>query len=260
MKKRLYLKITLMLAFAYFISTPSCFSNQTRPLISLFNHEVISSSKTYHSNFQDVNDSLDPTFSEIEKVKNLYKKKDCAPESSNKSCIKLKKRMQNVYLKMLDQLEETLPELEESLEKANNVLGKRIKDTVGNRMTPEQLFKSIGQYETKSHVKRKKTSIAKRLSRLHDIIGKKVGGAPEVRASKLFLDQTESLTIIASLRTEIPNQRHELETQIKLGTFDQGLIAALEEVRSVLFEEEEGEILPEEDEGPGEKSMFEDLD
>ncbi len=159
---------------------------------------------------------------------------------------------------MLDQLEKKLPELERSLKAANNILGKRIKDTVGNRITPSQLFKTIARHETKSRTSRKKSSVAKRLSRLQQILGKKVGGAPEVRASKLFLDQAESLTIITALRTEIPNQRHELETQIKVGIFDDKTIDTVRKVQSVLFEEEDDDDLPSEE--TEEEDIFKDLD
>lgn len=200
---------------------------QQGPEVSLDATALVSDIRATRSVAVDVESSLSTALQAVAEQTRLLKDADCEPGSNSGGCKALKDSLRDDYLAVLNKVEQRLPALRDSVQTVVNNIEVRMGQQTGSTATELQNELLGAQSGTQSSSKPSLQGVSgsrlsQSLSRLQSLVSTASSSGASLRTiqADLYLDMSESLTVIENLTTDI--QRTRLLAELQLGDIKVG--------------------------------------
>ncbi len=200
---------------------------QQGPEVSLDATTLVKDIRATRSVAVDVESSLSEALQTVAGQTRLLKEAGCEPGSVSGGCKALKDSLRDDYLAVLDKVEQQLPALRGSVQTVVNNIEVRMGQQAGSTATELQNELVGAQPSTKSSSKTSLQGVSgsrlsQSLSRLQSLVTTASSSGASFRTiqADLYLDMSESLTLIENLTADI--QRTRLLAELQLGDIEVG--------------------------------------
>lgn len=216
----------------------------TGPRVSLFTSDIQADLGYAQQSAQKMEEGVKPHIDSLQRQKTLYEASQCNEPNQDQGCKQIQQQMSASYRAMLKSLQGNLPEMQSSVERTYQGLGKRLVNQVGG-MSGSDLQKLIIRDKGKPVVSRSK---AKRPGRLSQQLSAYVGMLSSSvlsssnmlnTGSELYLDMAISRDQLAQLNDLISVSLLQLDMSQAMPGVSTETMANLDAIKGIVFGESE---------------------
>jgi hypothetical protein len=242
--------LLLGLSVAQAVTTPT---REQRPRINLFPTAVVESLSETSTAALAMENRMYAVVEKLEQQSQAYQRTGCEG-STDAGCLQLRKAIRGTYKQMLEVMQNSLPEMRETLGATAAGMGDSLRSELGRKMTPADIQRVLagrpaaGQAGALATVPgRNEGKLSRMFSRYYDLVRRGGGQADAlpVLAAQVYLDSVQSLYFLDLIEAELGSQNTELVLELEWGELTEQISTTVSEVKTLLWGEEAdvGEIL-----------------
>ncbi len=250
-------------------STHAMTQGEQRPRINLFPTSVVESLSETSRAARDMENSMYEVVAKLEKQQQAYEGTQCEG-SEDAGCVQLRKAIRGSYREMLAVMQNSIPEMRQTLDSTAGSMGTSLRSEIGRKMTPGDVQRVLAGRSTSTHKlpgasggAARQGKLSKMFSRYYELVkrGGKQSDALPVLASQIYIDSQQSLYYLDLIEAEIGSQSTELVLELEWGELTDQITATVTDVKALLW----GEVDRSEDilevglEEPDPKDTYSDL-
>jgi hypothetical protein len=220
-------------------------ARETRPKINLFPTSVVENLSETSRAARSMETGMYEVVARLDKQKQAYESTNCG-NSDDKGCVQLRKAIRGSYKQMLDVMQQSIPEMRNSLDATANSMGTSLRSEIGRKMTPADVQRILAGRSASGQVMPRSSSsgarqgkLSKMFSRYYELVkrGGKQSDALPVLASQIYLDSMESLYFLDLIEAEIGSQSTELVLELEWGELTDQISSTVTDVKALLWGE-----------------------
>lgn len=226
--------------------------NYATPTLNLFPTSVVENLQASAQTAKQMESSMETIIAQLENQMVLFNDSKCDANDSDAGCAEIKKGISRTYGKLLDEMEQQLPEIKQAMLATEKTLGRNIRSELGKKMTPLDLQRLVqGKKNNAKSVRRisgkRQGRMSKMLSQYHSMIAlsNNQGQSQAMLAAEIYTDAAETLDYIALLESEISRSKGiSAIGEIWNGEPSDEMVATVNSVKTLLFGEQDQAGIP----------------
>jgi hypothetical protein len=226
----------LVLALALAQSLPAA-ANTGAPQLKLFPRDVTEMLKETGETARAMESSLKGVIAHFESQTALFNQSGCSAGSEDPGCVELSGQIAQNYQKMLDIMQENLPQMKRTINATSKGLAARLRTQLGKNATPAQLQNTLGP-QSQPVVAQGRFSLSKRFEQYYRLISSNQQSLATL-ASEIYLDASSVSEWIDLMEAEIGRQQTIIELGRLYGSVTPEMVRMVDNVKSIVFGEEE---------------------
>ncbi len=248
-KTRLIRIAAIVFSGGILMMSPAAYST---PTLNLFPTSVVENLQASAQTAKNMESSMETVIVQLENQMALYKDSKCDSSDTDAGCAEIKKGISRTYGKMLDEMEQQLPEIKQAMLSTEKTLGRNIRSELGKKMTPLDLQRLVqGKKDNAQSVRRisgkRQGRMSKMLSQYHSMIAlsNNQGQSQAMLAAEIYTDAAETLDYIALLESEISRSKGiSAIGEIWNGEPSDEMVATVNSVKTLLFGDQDQSGIP----------------
>ncbi|MEP5763179.1 MAG: hypothetical protein ABJ308_01230 [Halieaceae bacterium] len=218
-------------------------STDKRPRINLFPTSVVESLSETSRAAREMESGMYEVVARLDKQQQAYASTHCEG-SDDKGCLQLRKAIRGSYKDMLGVMQESIPQMRNTLDSTANSMGTSLRSEIGRKMTPGDVQRVLAGRSASSPAMpgvstspARQGKLSKMFSRYYELVkrGGKQADALPVLASQIYLDSMQSLYFLDLIEAEIGSQSTELVLELEWGELTDQISATVTDVKTLLW-------------------------
>lgn len=219
----------------------------TGPSIRLFPTTVLEDIRQTGHAAKEMETNLQDIIGRLDRQQQLYRESKCEGAENDPGCARIAKQLGATYLEMLNVMEAQLPEMERAVNNTYASLEKRLRQELGQKMTPWTLQETLlgngkGTPEVTRPSLRGRSGmrLSDRFRQYYRLVshpGSNSNHSLAVIASDIYLDMQEASGLIARTREEISRATLMEQLNQSFGLITPEMQEVVAGVKSILFGE-----------------------
>lgn len=247
-KDTAFLPILSALCLALAIGVFPAAQGDTGPVVRLFPTTVLEDIRETGQVAEDMENNLQEVIHRLDLQQQLYTESLCQGADGDQGCERIAKQLGATYLEMLDVMSERLPEMERAVNGTRSSLEKRLREELGQRMTPTTLQNTLlgesagaASPEQRPALRgRSGVRLSDRFKQYYDLVATHREGPGQslaVVAADIYLDMEEASHLIAATQQEIARASLMEQLNQSFGLITPEMAAVVGGVKEILFGE-----------------------
>jgi hypothetical protein len=230
--------ITGALALMISLSIPA-FARSNTPQLKLFPKDVTAMLKETGETARTMENNLRDVIGTFESQATLFTESSCDAGSQDPGCVQLSEQIAKSYQKMLDIMQDSLPQMKRTISATNNGLASRLRSQLGKNSTPAQLQDYLGPESQPEVVNRSsRFSLSKRFAQYYSLISSTQQPLATL-AAEIYLDTASVSEWIDLMEAEIGRQQTIIELGRMYGSVTPEMVKTVDNVKNIVFGEED---------------------
>ena len=230
----------------------SATSKPDGPTIRLFPTTVVEDLRQTSAVAHEMETGLQEVIGRLDQQQQLYLDSKCEGAEDDPGCQRMARQLGATYLEMLTIMEERLPDMEHTVNNTRLSLEKRLRNELGNKMTPwmlqETLLAGVPEGRATAAPKLRGRSgmrLSERFKQYYQLVstsGSRSDQSLAVLAADVYLDMEETSLLIARTREEIARATVMEQVNQSFGIVTPEMMQVVGGVKSILFGETGSDI------------------
>jgi len=212
------------------------------PGVSLFPSSVRENIKFTQETAATMETNLQSVIGDLDLQMQAYQESQCDGDVSDAGCAQIKSNIADTFKSMLQQLDDSLPDMERAVTQTNEGLAARLGNEVGRKMTPRDLQKSLLRATPSSPTAKQSTRrsrMSQNFSRYLELVRTNSSTDLTSLAAEIYLDTEQSLQFIELTKAEIESALVTIELEQFFGDITDEMLGTVGGVKALLFGEAE---------------------
>ncbi|MCZ6619001.1 MAG: hypothetical protein O7E57_12810, partial [Gammaproteobacteria bacterium] len=125
------------------VAAPATHGAASGPVVRLFPTTVLEDIRETGQVAEEMENNLQEVIHRLDMQQQLFEESLCQGADGDQGCARISKQLGATYLEMLNVMSERLPEMERAVNRTRSSLEKRIRQELGQRMTPTSLQNAL---------------------------------------------------------------------------------------------------------------------
>lgn len=222
------------------------------PRLELFPTSVAENIRHASESASKMETEMEVVMRKMDEQQKLYQSAQCDNSSKDQGCGQIKRQIGETYREFLGTLKDTLPDVKTALQSTANELGSKIRQQLGNSMTPRDVQNLIsGKKHSAGSIRkatgRKQGRISRMLDKINQMISLHRNNAPipAMLAAEIYADSSEALDIMTAIESTISASEVPLMLEgLWNGGPNEEMMGIVEATKVLLFGEADEVALP----------------
>lgn len=208
------------------------------PGVSLFPSSVRENIKFTQETAATMETNLQAVIGDLDLQMQAYQESQCEGDVSDPGCTQIKTNIANTFKSMLEQLDDSLPDMERAVTQTNEGLSARLGNEVGRKMTPRDLQKNLlraASNKTSAKGSTRRSRMSQNFSRYLELVRTNSSTDLTSLAAEIYLDTQQSLEFIQLTKAEIESALVTIELEQFFGDITDEMLGTVSGVKALLF-------------------------
>ena len=243
------LGLSLLLLLA--VAAPPTHGAASGPVVRLFPTTVLEDIRETGQVAEEMENNLQEVIHRLDMQRQLFEESLCQGADGDQGCTRISKQIGATYLEMLNVMSDRLPEMERAVNSTRSSLEKRLRQELGQRMTPTSLQNALlGENKVRATSRpelrgRSGVRLSDRFKQYYQLVAthrEGPGKSLAVVAADIYLDMEEAAQLIAATQEEISRASLMEQLNQSFGLITPEMAAVVSGVKEILFGEAVNEL------------------
>ncbi|TDJ28260.1 MAG: hypothetical protein E2O61_03920 [Gammaproteobacteria bacterium] len=241
----------ISLALLLIVAAPLTHGAASGPVVRLFPTTVLEDIRETGQVAEEMENNLQQVIHRLDMQQQLFEESLCQGADSDQGCARISKQLGATYLEMLNVMSERLPEMVRAVNRTRSSLEKRLRQELGQRMTPTLLQNALlGENNVRTTSRpelrgRSGVRLSDRFKQYYQLVAthrEGPGKSLAVVAADIYLDMEEAAQLLAATQEEISRASLMEQLNQSFGLITPEMANIVNGVKEILFGEAANEL------------------
>ena len=233
------------------VAAPLTHGAASGPVVRLFPTTVLEDIRETGQVAEEMENNLQEVIHRLDMQQQLFEESLCQGADGDQGCARISKQLGATYLEMLNVMSERLPEMERAVNSTRSSLEKRLRQELGQRMTPTSLQNALlGENKVRTTSRpelrgRSGVRLSDRFKQYYQLVAthrEGPGKSLAVVAADIYLDMEEAAQLLAATQEEISRATLMEQLNQSFGLITPEMANIVNGVKEILFGEAVNEL------------------